>query len=73
MGNVIGGADGEDPLVAAYQKGPFQEAGALIMEEVFIPAVLDQLWNHDDDTPFWMLCGEFGDVLTDLSSGNLDK
>lgn len=65
MGNVIGGADGEDPFISACQKSPLQKAGALVMEEEFIPAVFDQLRDHHDYAAAAMLLRKIQNVLND--------
>jgi hypothetical protein len=68
-GDVVGRADGENALVAADQKRPFQEPGALVVQEVFIPAIFDKLGNHDDNAPIGVLFRELENVL---NQGNND-
>jgi len=52
--DVVRGANGENALVATHQKRPLEEPGTLVMEEIFVPAILDQLWNDDDNAPIGM-------------------
>ena len=62
---VIGGANGKDTLVAAYQEGPLKKAGALVMEEILIPAIFDEFRDDHNDAPVRVLLGEFANVLND--------
>ncbi len=59
VGDIVGRADGENALVAADEERPFEEPCALVMKEIFVPAIFDQLGNDDDDAPVGMFLGEF--------------
>src|SRR4029077_11230751 len=59
VGDVVGCADGENALVATDEERPFEEPGALVVQEIFVPAIFDQLGNDDDDAPVGMVLGEF--------------
>ncbi len=44
--DVIGRAGGINALVATDQEGPFEEPGALVVQEVFVPTALHQFGKH---------------------------
>src|SRR5260370_7445074 len=68
--DVVGRADGENALVATDEKSPFEEPGALVVKEVFIPAILYQFGNDHDNLAVGMFRGE---VENKLNDGNNDE
>src|SRR6202521_6263792 len=62
---VGGSHDGKDAIVATRQQQPSQKPGSLIVEKIFVPVVLNKLWNNDDNPAVWMLFGQFEDDLDD--------
>ena len=67
---VVGCADGEDAFVAADLQGPFQEAAALIVQKIFVPAAFYEFGDDDHDAPLRVL---FGQVQNVLKNGQYDK
>ena len=65
VGEVVGGGEGEDALVALDHQGPFEEAAALVVQEIFVPAFLNELGNDDDNAAFGILPGELQNILDD--------
>jgi hypothetical protein len=49
--DVVGCAGRIYALVAADQEGPFEEPGALVVQEVFVPTALHQFGNDHDNLP----------------------
>ena len=68
--DVIGRAGGINALVATDQEGPFEEPGALVVQEVFVPTALHQFGNDHDNLSVGVFLGEFENVLND---GNDDE
>lgn len=68
IAKIVRGAHSENALVAADQKHPFQQAAALVVEEIFVPAAFHQLGNDHDDTAIGMLVGQFQNVLNDRNN-----
>ena len=60
---VPGRADGKDALVAMDQQHPFEKPAALIMEEIFIPAVFHELGNDYHNAAIRTLFGKMDDEL----------
>ena len=69
-GKVVGRAYREDAPVAVDQQRPFKQAGALVVQEVFIPTVLHQLRNDHHNLPVGVLLREIANVL---NHGNDDE
>src|SRR5260370_28368514 len=46
---------GEDARVAVDQQRPFEQAGALVVQEVLLPAALHQLRNYHPNLPRGLL------------------
>ena len=65
LADVPGSADRENSGIAAGEEDPFQKAAALIVEEVFVPPVLDQLGYDNDDAARRMLRREIENELDD--------
>src|SRR5256884_2698173 len=63
--DVVGRAGGINALVAADQECPFEEPGALVVQEVFVPTALHQFGNDHDNLPVGVFLGEFENVLND--------
>jgi len=57
IAQVIGGVDGENALVATNFQHPFQQAAALVVQEVFVPRAFDQFGDDHDDAAVRMLLG----------------
>jgi hypothetical protein len=55
VGDVVGRAGGENARVPADEKRPFEEPAALVVQEVFVPAILDQFGNDHDNLAVGML------------------
>lgn len=53
--DVVRRGDREDALIAAGQQHPFQQAAALVVEEIFVPVILDHFGNDHQDAPVRML------------------
>jgi len=66
--DVIRRADGENALVAPDQEGPFEEPGALVVEEILVPAIFDKLGNHDDNMSIGVLFRELENVLRTMGT-----
>ena len=49
--------------VALGEERPFEETATLVMKEIFVPAILDELGNHNDDVAAGIFLREFQDVL----------
>src|SRR5258706_6706623 len=60
---VVGCAYGEDALVAADLQGPLQEAAALIVEKILVPAALYEFGDDDHDAAMGMLFRQIQNVL----------
>src|SRR5208283_2747194 len=65
IGEVVGGGECENALVALDHQGPLEEAAALVVEEIFVPTLLDEFGNDDDDATVGMLLGESQNELND--------
>ena len=70
MAEVVGGVEREDALVAFYEEEPFEEAAALVVEKIFVPAAFGEFGDDDDDAAVRLLGGKLKNVLND---GNDDK
>ena len=55
MSEVIRGVEREDMLVAFHEKQPLEQAAALIVEEIFVPAAFGEFGNDDNDATIGML------------------
>ena len=60
----------EDAFIAAGEKHPFQKPATLIVEEVFVPFVLNQLRYDHDNAASRMF---FRKVENELNDGNDDE
>src|SRR5579859_5997179 len=65
LGKIIGRADREDAGIAADQERPLEQASALVVQKVFVPAIFHQFGNDHDNAPVRMLLREFENVLDD--------
>src|SRR5438445_7886377 len=63
IAEVVGRADGEDALVAADVKSPFQEAAALIVEKIFVPMAFYEFRDDDHNAPVRMVFRQIQNVL----------
>src|SRR6266404_6087045 len=63
IAEVVGGAYGEDALVAADLQRPFQEAAALIVQKIFVPAAFYEFGDDDHNSPLRMLFRQIQNVL----------
>jgi hypothetical protein len=57
VAEIVGGVQGEDALVAFDEKEPFEEAAALVVEEIFVPAAFGEFWDYDEDAAIGLLRG----------------
>jgi hypothetical protein len=48
---VVGGADSKDALVATDLQEPFQEAAALVVQKIFVPAAFDEFGDDHHNAP----------------------
>jgi len=63
VAKIVRSVECVDALVAFYEEEPFEEAPALVMEEIFVPLSFGELGNDDDDAAIGLLSGELKDVL----------
>src|ERR1019366_9406780 len=68
--DVPGRTHGEDAFIATGEKHPFQQMGTLIVEQVFVPFVLDELRYDHDDIASRMF---FRKIENELHDGNNDE
>src|SRR5260370_6206837 len=61
--DVVGGAGGENARVAADEERPFEESAALVVQKIFVPAILDQFGNDHDNLAVGVLGREFENEL----------
>ena len=61
---------GEDAFIAAGEKHPFQKSATLIVEEVFVPPVLDKLRYDHNNVARGMFLRKVED---ELNNGNDDE
>ena len=65
VAEIVGGVEGEDALIAFYQQEPFEQAAALIVEEIFVPLAFGEFGDDDDDAALGLFGGELKNVLND--------
>ena len=63
VGEVTGGGEGKDALVALGQEGPFEQAAALVVQEILVPAIFNESGNNDNDSAVGIFFGEIEHVL----------
>ena len=68
--DVPGGSHCKDTLISAGEKHPFQKPTTLIVQEVFVPSILDKLGYDHDDAAGGMF---FRKIQYELNDGNDDK
>src|SRR5438045_9399340 len=66
-GDVVWRADGENALVAADQERPFKEACTVIVQEMFVPAIFDEIGSDDNNVPSGVLIRELQNVLNKVN------
>src|SRR3984893_14679015 len=52
---IVGRRKREDALVSVHHQHPFQQAAALVVEKIFIPAAFHQFGDHHHDASIGML------------------
>jgi hypothetical protein len=65
VAEIVGRVQREDAFVAFDEEEPFEEAAALVVEEIFVPATFGEFWNDDEDAAIGLLSGELKNVLND--------
>lgn len=65
VAEIVGRVEGEDALVAFDEEEPFEEAAALVVEEIFVPAAFGEFGNDNEDAAIGLLGGKLKDVLDD--------
>ena len=70
IGEMVGRGKGKDALVALGDKGPFQQAATLVVQEILVPMFLDEFRDDNDDTALRMVLRELKNKLND---GNDDE
>src|ERR1700746_3582013 len=63
IGNIAWRGESGNALIALGEEGPLEQAAALVMQKIFIPAILDERGDNNDDTAMRMFCGQFKNVL----------
>jgi len=63
IGNIAWRGESGNALIALGEEGPLEQAAALVMQKIFIPAIFDERGDDDDDRALRMFCGESKNVL----------
>ena len=65
VAEIVRGVECIDALIAFYEQKPFEQAPALVVEEILVPLSFGELGNDDDDSAIRLLSCELKDVLDD--------
>lgn len=63
IGEIAGRGEREDALIALGEERPFEEAAALVVQEIFVPVIFHQLRDDHHDAAVRIFLGQLQHIL----------